>query len=217
MTVKYKVLLPDTKEVQQIMFLAHGFGANAEDLMDLAPFFQRQFPNMAFISPNAPLQIFQNGFAWFDLGDFSGPTFTQENYLQQLTLDAQKPAEDYLDFITHIAQKFNVPFSEIILTGFSQGSLISLYTSLLCPQSPKAVIAFSAVPLLTDGFNKKYNFPVLLTHGKEDPVIHPQAVQITVNQLQQLGLSPQIFWQEHMGHAINEACLKESVSFLKKI
>ena len=211
-----KVMLPKDKTVKQLMFFAHGYGSNADDLLDLARVYRQHFPDMGFVSVNAPLPVYQNGYAWFELEAFSD-TFVAEAYLRQLAQRAERPAKALSDFIDQTCQKFSVSPSDVILTGFSQGSLISLYSALISPQAIKAVIAFSAVPLWTDRIKGNSVFPVLLTHGTADPVIPPSAVDITVSQLKKQGFKPEVFWQPNMGHAINEACLNKSISFLKKI
>ena len=39
---------------KQIVILAHGLGADGNDLIGLAPYFARALPDALFVSPNAP-------------------------------------------------------------------------------------------------------------------------------------------------------------------
>ena len=52
-----------------VIFL-HGYGSNGEDLISLAPYWERALPETAFVSPNAPFAC-EIGFEyqWFPLSD----------------------------------------------------------------------------------------------------------------------------------------------------
>ncbi|MEM9469530.1 MAG: phospholipase, partial [Pseudomonadota bacterium] len=39
---------------KQIIVLLHGYGSNAQDLIGLAPYWERALPDAIFLSPNAP-------------------------------------------------------------------------------------------------------------------------------------------------------------------
>ena len=154
MRLTSKALLPHNRPVKQLMFFAHGYGSNADDLLGLTNTYQQHFPDMGFISVNAPLPIYQDGYAWFELDSLAPETFKALPYLGNLVKRAQEPAHAFLDFINQMMQKFSLEPKDVILTGFSQGSLIALYTALLTPTAFKGVIAFSAVPLLTNEFKR---------------------------------------------------------------
>ena len=58
---------------KQLVILCHGVGSDGDDLMGLAPFFQKVLPDARFVSPHAPFQFDGGpvGYQWFSLQDFS--------------------------------------------------------------------------------------------------------------------------------------------------
>ena len=42
---------------KQLVILCHGVGSDGDDLMGLAPFFQKVLPDARFVSPHAPFQF----------------------------------------------------------------------------------------------------------------------------------------------------------------
>ena len=49
-------LPPVRGEATHLVVLAHGYGADGNDLIGLAPHWQRLLPTVAFVSPNAPVR-----------------------------------------------------------------------------------------------------------------------------------------------------------------
>ena len=56
-----------------LVILLHGYGADGNDLIGLAPILSNQLPHVEFISPNAPFPCERSPFGrqWFSLGDMS--------------------------------------------------------------------------------------------------------------------------------------------------
>src|ERR1700710_1968285 len=52
-----------------LVVLCHGYGADGNDLIGLAPHWQRLLPTVAFVSPNAPERVpgAPSGFLWFPI------------------------------------------------------------------------------------------------------------------------------------------------------
>ena len=46
----------EPEEIDNIIIFVHGFGANARDLLSLAPYFTKEFSNLHAIAPNAPYE-----------------------------------------------------------------------------------------------------------------------------------------------------------------
>lgn len=65
------VFEPASKQpASSIVLLLHGYGANGEDLIGLAPPLSQALPDTVFLSPNAPFPCESNpigGFQWFDV------------------------------------------------------------------------------------------------------------------------------------------------------
>ena len=50
-----------------LMVLCHGYGADGNDLIGLAPHLQQFLPTVAFVAPNAPERCQGAGFQWFPI------------------------------------------------------------------------------------------------------------------------------------------------------
>src|SRR5512147_1265594 len=57
---------------RSLVVLLHGWGADGQDLIGLAPYFAQALPDAAFVSPNGPFPC-DTGFGrqWFSLSDRS--------------------------------------------------------------------------------------------------------------------------------------------------
>ena len=60
---------PTSKKVEKIVLFLHGYGANGEDLINIASEWIDILPNTIFYSPNAPFvcDINPSGYQWFKL------------------------------------------------------------------------------------------------------------------------------------------------------
>ena len=62
--------LPPTKgAATQLVVLLHGYGADGDDLIGLAPHWQNLLPGAAFVAPHAPDRVpgAPSGFQWFPI------------------------------------------------------------------------------------------------------------------------------------------------------
>ena len=61
---------------RQLVILLHGVGADGNDLIGLAPYFQQILPEALFLSPHAPQRydMAPMGYQWFSLQDLSPAT-----------------------------------------------------------------------------------------------------------------------------------------------
>ena len=60
---------------KRLVILLHGVGADGQDLIGLAPYFQIVLPDALFVAPNAPypFDMAPFGHQWFSLQDMSPP------------------------------------------------------------------------------------------------------------------------------------------------
>ncbi len=76
---------------KQLIVLLHGVGADGNDLISIAPFYQSVLPHAHIVSPNAPFpfDMAPFGYMWFSIGDLS--SFPR--------LDGVRTAAPFLDAI----------------------------------------------------------------------------------------------------------------------
>ena len=111
------------KKYKNLMVMLHGYGSNGDDLKSLAPFFETILPDTYFYSPDGiePCELRVYGFQWFSLFDRS-----EEAIWNQLN----QKAEIVREMIAKKAEELEVSAENIILLGFSQGTMLSIYLSL---------------------------------------------------------------------------------------
>ncbi|MBT7756733.1 MAG: phospholipase, partial [Rhodospirillaceae bacterium] len=104
---------------EQLVILVHGYGADGNDLIGLAPYFARALPNAAFVAPNGPerCEMSPMGYQWFPIKQFD-PT-------SRLT-GVQSAAPILDQFIDQELASHGLSEENLLLVGFSQGTMMSL-------------------------------------------------------------------------------------------
>jgi phospholipase/carboxylesterase len=194
------VSIPPTNGNQptDLLIVLHGWGDNAHNLSLLAPEFH--LPNFQCIFPNAPFPHPQvpGGRSWYALetGDYQGlPESRQYLYKWLLTLENQT----------------GIPLARTILSGFSQGGAMTLEVGL---SLPLAGLCCLSGYLHTQPTTPLANYPpVLIVHGKQDPVVPLSLAQQAKEQLTALGVN--VIYQEfNMGHEVSPAVLELMQNFI---
>ena len=163
-------LLPKHGKPEQLVVLLHGFGADGNDLIGLAPEWQPLLPHAEFLSPHAPFpcEAAPFGRQWFG---FQGRTREQ-------VLDGVKQAATILDqFITEVLAERGIDESKLALVGFSQGAMMSMYVSLRRAKPVAGVVAYSGRLFAAEalGVEMKSKPKMLLVHGDADQVVEPES------------------------------------------
>ena len=106
-------------KVKNAIILLHGYGGDGKDISMLSINWKRHLPNTVFICPNGhePCAINQLGFQWFDL------TNDDPEYILEQTKKAEKKLNK---FIGEVKNEYNLQNNKIILSGFSQGCMMSI-------------------------------------------------------------------------------------------
>jgi phospholipase/carboxylesterase len=190
-----------------VMFL-HGYGADGQDLLGLAPYWAQALPDCAFVSPDAPFPC-EMGFGWQWFG-FQG----QE---QAAIVAAARAAANLLDaFIDEELERHGLAEPALALVGFSQGSMMALQVAPRRARPVAGVVGFSGA--LVDGgtlaAEARSRPPVLLVHGEDDPVVPFESLAAAEAGLAAAGLPVRTLARPGLGHSIDEAGLKAGGRFL---
>jgi phospholipase/carboxylesterase len=150
---------------KQLVILCHGLGADAFDLIDLAPAWQHACPDTLFASVHAPFQH-DSGFGrqWWSVADRSPPVMEA----------GVRTAAPYLHgFIDAELARLALPGDAYAIMGFSQGAMISLFAGLRHAVAPRAILAFSGALIAPETLatELKNRAPVLLVHGEADEAV----------------------------------------------
>ena len=194
---------------KQMIIFVHGYGADGNDLIGLANYFQSTLPEAIFLSPHAPEACSMNpsGYQWFDL------TSTDPAVLWSKILVA---ADHLNEFIDSKLLEYNIAEENLALIGFSQGTMMSLHVSLRRKNTMAAVLGYSGrligADLLKDDLISKPS--IYLIHGDQDPMV-PYQESITAEKvLKEYSIDIKTHISEHTQHSIAEDGLRIGVDFL---
>jgi phospholipase/carboxylesterase len=204
MALSGPTLAPISGAATHLVVLVHGYGADGQDLIGLAPHWQKLLPTAAFAAPNAPMRVPGSpGYQWF-------PISRIDPHEMQKGVEAAGPALDaYLD--GELA-RLGLPPERLALVGFSQGTMLSLHLGLRRKVRPAAIVGFSG---LLPGVPPAGEMPpILLTHGDSDTVIPPQAMFLAAAQLGLAGARVQWHLAPGMGHGIDPEGMAMAGQFL---
>src|SRR5207245_1943089 len=187
-----------------LVFVLHGRGADANDLADLAPMMGGGY---RFIFPNAPEPFepapgFQFGYMWFE--GWPGE------------LDSIKKSRDILlIFIDEILRRYATPPGKVILSGFSQGGLMSLDVGFRTKQKIAGIVVMSGALYEDDPPPFSRDIPVLMVHGTEDDMIPVLAARRTRRILESHGLKLE-YHEFPMGHFVTPESIAVVAEFVRK-
>ena len=195
---------PRNGKATELVVLLHGYGADGNDLIGLAPHLQRLLPGATFVAPNAPDRVpgAPSGFQWFPISRID------PHEMRSGVKTAAPRIEEFLD--AELAQ-LGLSADRLILAGFSQGAMLALHLGLR--RGPAAIVGFSGLlvdPPPADGPKP----PILLTHGSADEVIPAGAMFAAAASLGALGLGVQWHLAPGMGHGIDEKGLSLAGNFM---
>jgi phospholipase/carboxylesterase len=197
---------------KQLVVFLHGLGADGSDLISLAPHFAQILPEAYFVSPDAPFpcDMAPYGKQWFSLQDRSDDAI----------LSGVKTAVPILEeYIATQCERFGLTNKDVVLIGFSQGTMLSLYTALRAKESYAGVLGYSgalvAPQLIKDEIQSSPE--ICLVHGQADEIVPFAAFEEAMSVLQAQGLTVHGFSREGLGHGIDPAGMQIGQSFLKGV
>lgn len=203
---------PEAKPVsgnkaKKLIVLLHGLGSDGDDLFSLVPFIQPAFPDYHFISPHG-VEEYEFGFGrqWFSLQN------RDTNFLvSELERNAPKADKIIMDKATEIG----LSKRDVILVGFSQGTMLSLYLALTSDNEYNAVVGFSGTLIIPKNI-KQNKTPVCLIHGENDEVVSFSMMKFTQEKLIENGcLNVESHHLSNLGHSIDLRGLEIAKNFLK--
>jgi phospholipase/carboxylesterase len=154
--------------IKSVVILLHGYGGDGKDISMLALNWKRFLPNTIFLCPNGheKCEINPTGYQWFDL------TRDDPEYI----LEQSKKAEIKLkQFIEEVKNEYNLDNSQICLSGFSQGCMMSINLGLTSSEDYNCIIGFSGKVINSEDLIKRKtsSTKMLLVHGDKDAIVLP--------------------------------------------
>ena len=163
------VIKPENdEEIKNAVILLHGYGGDGKDISMLTLNWRRFLKNTVFLCPDAQETCSINpiGYQWFDLNTEDSKYILQES----------KKAENILkNYIFEVSDHFKLNYSQICLSGFSQGCMMSLNVGLTSEKEFSCIVGFSGKIInmqdLSSRIKNKTN--ILMIHGENDPIVPP--------------------------------------------
>lgn len=197
---------------EQLVILLHGLGADGQDLIGLAPHLAQILPHAAFVSPNAPYpcDMAPNGFQWFSVQDR-----TPETVLAGVR--AAVPALDA--FIDRELAAAGLAEDQLVLVGFSQGTMMSLFVGPRRKKQLAGIIGFSGRLIAPDLLQEEIQTkpPVLLAHGELDEMVPFESMAQAEAGLSAAGIAVETQACPGIGHGIDPDGLTRAAAFLRRI
>jgi phospholipase/carboxylesterase len=195
---------------KQLVVLCHGLGADAYDLIDLAPSWAEAVPDALFASVNAPDEHYSGfGRQWWAVGDRR----------PEVMADVARRAAGFLDaFLDAELTRLGLPADAYALMGFSQGAMTVLFTGLRRPVAPRAILAFSGALIAQEtlAMEQKNKAPVLLVHGEADGQVPVQRSREAEVALKAAGVPVEALYVPDLGHGIDGSGIAMGATALRR-
>ena len=191
-----------------IVFL-HGYGADGKDLIELGRQWAALLPDAAFVAPNAPEPCGMSpmGRQWFALSQRD-----DDNRWQGVT--KARPALDL--FLDAELAKHGLGDDNLVIVGFSQGTMMALHVGLRRARQIAGIVGFSGMLVgpehLAEVTHKAT--PVFLVHGDQDQVIPIDALFMATEDLGKADMTAQYHISLGTAHGIDPAGLKHAGLFI---
>ena len=159
------------EEIKNAVILLHGYGGDGKDISMLTLNWKRFLKNTIFLCPDAHeiCKINPNGFQWFDLN-------TEDT---EYILNQSKKAENKLNqYIEEVKLEYKLKNSQICISGFSQGCMMSINVGLTSNESFNCIVGFSGKIIdmndLSSRIKTKTN--IFMIHGDLDQIVSPSSL-----------------------------------------
>jgi len=209
--LKYEEFPDHDLKPNSLVILLHGIGADAFDLIPLAKYWASTLTKTKFYSLHAPYpyQLAPSGRQWFGLEDRD-----QTRILKEIELI--KPL--IVAFTKSKLKYHNLQYKDLILVGFSQGTMVALNITLTIKEEIRGVLGYSGGVILTKSgkINISSKPKVCLIHGKDDEVVPKKMMEATKIILNDSNIDIDTHLIENLDHSINQECLEIGQNFLVK-
>lgn len=167
----------------------HGFGANANDLLGLAPFLRGGESLM--LCPQGPIGVGMPdrpgvvvGWAWFPIGGGREPD----------PADFERASRQLSGFLDEALERYPADRRKVLLLGFSQGGVMAYDLFLRHPERFAGLAALSSwlppeLAAQAPPGDAHKGLPVLVMHGANDPMIPVERARESRDALLRYGVS----------------------------
>jgi phospholipase/carboxylesterase len=226
------VVRSEKRSPQLVVVLCHGFGASGEDLLGLAePLLQligERAEEIAFIFPAAVLSLDDRGIPggrawwWIDLDrllNMPSPE-TLRAFRCDRPAGMAEATTKLLHLVREVEQQWNLSAEQIVLGGFSQGSMIATDAAMTMLEPPAGLIIYSGALICEAEWKERAarlaNTKIIQSHGRRDPILHISQGLALRDALTAAGCQPK--YLEFNGfHEIHPVAITATAEMLKSL
>ena len=201
----------EEKTPDSLVLLLHGWGADGNDLIGLAPHFAGILPGTVFLAPNGPEPCDAGfGLQWFGLEDRTPAV---------MRAGADVAAEDINAYLDTQLKRFDLKPGRVAILGFSQGTMMALHVALRRDSPVAGVLGFSGMLLDGEALEDEIRSrpPVVLIHGEDDPVVSHAAMPHAAEALRDAKVPVETHSRPGLGHGIDPEGVALGAEFLTRI
>lgn len=200
------------KKPETMAILLHGLGANGMDLIGLARYWEQNLPDTVFVSPDAPFpcDMAPVGYQWFSLQD-------RDPHAMLAGIEQAAPVLN--EYIDKMLDHYGLSDDRLALVGFSQGTMMSLYTGPRRKHKIAGILGYSGALLGAEalGGSGIQKPPVHLIHGDVDMVVPIGAYQMAKEVLSANGFDVSGGITNGLGHGIDDDGIESGAAFLSSV
>ena len=198
-------------KIHNAVILLHGYGGDGKDISILTLNWKRFLPNTVFLCPNAheTCLVNPNGFQWYDINK------DDTEYIIEQSLKAEKVI---WKFIKEVKEFYKLSNSQICLSGFSQGCMMSINIGLTADENFNCVIGFSGKIINKEHLLKRISSStkMLLFHGDKDEIVSPSNLLEAKDFLLRNKIKVEANMISDCGHHIPIKASSIALNYLKK-
>ena len=206
-----KIIKPENNSINSAVILLHGYGGDGNDISAITLNWKRFLPETVFLCPNGHeiCSINPSGFQWFSLDK------DDSNYILEQSIKAE---EKLNFFINEIKSEYNLNNSKICISGFSQGSMMSINLGLTAKENFNCIVGFSGKIIDKENISKRITSKtkMLLIHGDQDVVVPPSHLLEAKDFLIRQKVNIETKMIENCGHNISIEASSIALNYIKK-
>jgi len=205
---------PISGDTRSIVVFLHGYGANGADLLGLADPLGEHLPDTLFVAPDAPERCAGSpmGYQWFPV------PWIDNSSEEEAERGMQAAVADLNAFLDALMVDEDVLPEQVVLFGFSQGTMMSLHVAPRREDAVAGIVAFSGRLLAPETLKDEVvsKMPILLLHGDADDMVPPQSLPEAAEALQEAGFQDVFAHiQKGTGHGIAQDGLSVALAFMR--
>jgi len=165
----------DESKISGLIVICHGLGDTAEGFVDVAQMLVSQLPYLKLILPTAQsrpvtMNMGMSMPAWYDI------TGLDERSNENCP-GLEKSSERIKNILQKEHETYGLPYSRMMLSGFSMGGALSLFTGMTLPNASQKLAGITVLSgylvcakkfRITPGFE---GTPIFHGHGTSDPLV----------------------------------------------